>query len=123
MKKTLHNGGMTDIELDKLARNSIPHFRGVFMRDNLPSKINALNECGIVNLDDMLGAGTHWVAYVKHGHIIKYFDSFGNLRPPKELIDYFGKDAYVTYNYLRQQNFNQSICGQLCLKFLRENCI
>lgn len=57
------------------------------------------NEGGIVNLDDICDADTHCVAYVKHGHCVKSFDSFGNLRPPKELIDYFGKHAIIKYNH------------------------
>lgn len=117
-------GGTTNIELNKLAhQRGIPNFRGVFMRDTLPPRIYSLNECGIVNLDDNHGSGTHWVAYVKHGIDVKYFDSFGNLRPPRELIDYFGKNARITYNYTRLQNFNETICGELCLKFLQKNAI
>ncbi|GLH12968.1 PRO [Gryllus bimaculatus] len=41
----------------------IPHFRGVFMRDELPRKPRAERECGDVNLDDVSGDGTHFVAY------------------------------------------------------------
>lgn len=122
MINILSDNPMTNIQLDKFARNNIKNFRGVFMRNDLPSKIH-LNESGIVNLDSNIGPGTHWVAYVKNNYNVKYFDSFGNLRPPKELIDYFGKYSHITYNYSRQQNFNESICGQLCLKFLLENTI
>jgi len=46
------------------------------------------NESGIVNLDNVNGSGSHWVAYVKReGHAV-YFDSFGNIRLPKELVRY-----------------------------------
>ncbi|KAJ8976758.1 hypothetical protein NQ317_003718 [Molorchus minor] len=34
------------------------------MRDHLPKRIR-INECGIVNLDENDGKGTHWTAYVK----------------------------------------------------------
>lgn len=111
---------MTNVELAKLAHH-IPNFRGVFMRDNLPSKIHRIHECGIVNLDNNRGLGTHWVAYIKHDRNVKYFDSFGNLRPPKELMEYFGKDVNITYNYERMQSYDDTNCGELCLKFLREN--
>ena len=37
----------------------IKHFRGVYSRDGLPSKIG--KECGIINLDDIQGPGAHWV--------------------------------------------------------------
>ena len=68
------------------------------MRNALPSQVHQ-NECAIVNLDNNDGPGTHWVAYRKQGPHIKYFDSFGNLQPPKELIDYFGRGSRITYNY------------------------
>lgn len=98
----------------------IAHFRGVFMRDLLPSKINS-NECGIVNLDSILGGGTHWVCYSKRGPHVEYFDSYGNLRPPIELQRYFNSDAHgvtVKYNYFKKQKFNSVNCGHLCLDFL-----
>lgn len=90
------------------------------MRDDLPKKAWS-KECGIVNLDNTLGPGTHWVAYVKCGAHVKYFDSFGNLRPPTEVMSYLGTSARIAYNYERFQTFDQSICGQLCVKFLHEN--
>lgn len=106
---------------------NIPHFRGVFMRDALPSIIFK-NETAIVNLDNSFGPGTHWVCYHKQGNKIKYFDSFGNLRPPLELQKYFKSDNQsstknsIEYNYDREQSFNSVICGHLCLKFLHKQC-
>ena len=53
------------------------------MRNDLPKKIWR-NESGVINdLDDQTGSGTHWCAYIKGGEYIFYFDSFGNLQPPK----------------------------------------
>lgn len=88
------------------------------MRDNLPYKPHKL-ECGIVNLDSSKGDGTHWVAYYKKNNYVKYFDSFGNLKPPQEITKYLGKD--ITYNYKQYQTYDSIICGHLCLKFLFEN--
>lgn len=101
----------------------INNFRGIFMRDKLPKRIKK-NESGIVNLDDNHGKGTHWIAYTKKGKNIVYFDSYGNLRPPSELISYFYSDTNknsIKYNYENLQNYNQTNCGQLCLKFLYNN--
>ena len=39
----------------------IKHLRGIYSRDGLPNKIK--KECGIINLDDIQGPGTHWVCY------------------------------------------------------------
>lgn len=57
------------------------------MRNTLP-KFSNKNECAIFNLDSSEGHGTHGVAHKKHGNEVEYFDSFGNLKPPKELINY-----------------------------------
>jgi len=88
------------------------------MRNALPRKIRR-NESGIVNLDNVDGGGTHWVAYAKRGDRAVYFDSFGNLRPPKELARYLGDGATIEYNRTAHQTYDQTNCGQLCLLFLR----
>lgn len=95
----------------------IPFFRGVFMKDNLPQSVR-VNETGVVNLDNSDGPGTHWVCYKKLGQTVYYYDSFGNLPPPKELQKYFSNAKHIYYNYNRQQPDNTSICGHLCLEFL-----
>lgn len=88
------------------------------MRDTLPSKPR-LYESAIINLDSIRGQGTHWVCYKKHGNQVNYFDSYGNLNPPLELIKYWGPSVYVRYNNGRKQGFNSVLCGHLCLKFLK----
>lgn len=88
------------------------------MRDKLPLRPH-VNESGIINLDTSKGPGTHWVCYKKTGNTVNYFDSFGNLKPPLELINYFGPDVKLKYNYTRKQAFSSVVCGHLCLKFLR----
>lgn len=108
---------MFDYELIKYAKKlKIPHFIGVFSRDRLhfhPKR----KESAIINLDNENNIGTHWVAYRKTGNNVEYFDSFGNLPPPLELQSYlYGCD--IKYNYDRQQNYNTTNCGHLCLKFL-----
>lgn len=86
------------------------------MRDALPTR-SWKNERAIINLDDYTGNGTHWVAYIKNENDVTYFDSFGNLRPPLELLKYLGVGS-VKYNYEKYQDYDTFICGHLCLKFL-----
>lgn len=108
---------LTNIDLEKFAKMlKIPSFRGVFMRNALPNKPK-VNECAIINLDNYEGSGTHWVAYKKKKNIVNYFDSFGDLRPPQELVRYFDK-CKIVFNYNRYQNYNTFNCGHLCLEFL-----
>lgn len=95
----------------------IKNFRGVFMRDTLPDIPNKL-ECGIVNLDSVYSTGTHWTCYYKNRNYKIYFDSFGNARPPQELVIYLGSDG-LQYNTDSFQNFDDPpICGHLCLEVL-----
>jgi len=81
------------------------------MRDLLPEAPKS-RERGIVNLDNSRSSGTHWVAL----YIIHYFDSFGNLQPPREVVKYLGRRIH--YNYDRVQDFDTYICGHLSLAFL-----
>lgn len=87
------------------------------MRNELSKSVQQQNECAIVNLDTSFGQGTHWCAYKKYGNIVFWFDSYGNLPPPLELITYFLHNK-IYYNYKRFQNFGTYLCGHLCLQFL-----
>jgi hypothetical protein len=90
------------------------------MRNTLPISGPYLNECGILNLDKAEGPGTHWTAYKKTGKNAIYFDSFGDLRPPTELIQYLQSkgSCSIIYNHQNLQSYNMINCGHLCLKFL-----
>ena len=58
-----------------------------FSRDALPDKI-LKKECGIINLDDIAGQGTHWVCYRNlEKNLVEYFDPFG-LIMTYEIRDY-----------------------------------
>lgn len=107
---------LTNFDILKFGKY-LPHFRGVFMRNKLPKRCRKY-ECGVVNLDDAEGPGTHWVSYHKKDNECYYFDSFGDLQPFKEFIAYVGKNCMIHFNYKQQQTFNTVVCGQLCLQFL-----
>jgi len=96
----------------------IPYFRDIFVRTTLLRKVRR-NERGIVNLNNAEGPGTHWMAYAKKGNRAIYFDSFDNLRPPKELVRYLENNVtHIEYNRTPQR-YDQSNCDQLCLQFLQ----
>lgn len=88
------------------------------MRDELPLKANK-NESAIYNIDSSENSGSHWTCWSKRGNLVKYFDSFGNVPPPLEFVNYVGPKAEIIYNRNRYQDFDSSNCGQLCLKFLK----
>lgn len=120
--KQLPHRALTNIDLLKYAKSlKIKHFRGVYMRNDLPKAGPKKNESAIINLDQKDGFGTHWVAYRKNDDIVNYFDSFGNLQPPYELMEYFdagSNNIKIMYNRERYQNFDSFNCGHLCLNFL-----
>lgn len=110
------NKPLSELDILKFSKN-LSCFRGVFMRDKLPTHVFK-NECAIINLDEFKGSGTHWVCYYKKNNCVYYFDSYGNLRPPLELINYLGSRVKILYNYKRHQNYDTIICGHLCIRFL-----
>jgi len=112
---------LTHAELSRYAKSSLrlPFFRGVYTRDRLP-RAPQRNETGVINLDDSRGDGTHFVAYVKRGNRVRYFDSFG-LPPPSEFRNYV-RGCRVDYNMSQVQDFNTENCGRLCLQFIYYEC-
>lgn len=87
------------------------------MKNKLPSKPRNF-ESIIVNLDNDFGNGTHWVAIKKLNNYALYFDSYGNLNPPLEIVKYLGTNTIIKYNSNTYQPYNTIICGHLCLAFL-----
>ena len=113
----LPNRPLTNVELiDSAKKLRIPSFRGVFVRDDLPKKTNK-NECGILNLDDSSGSGTHWVLWYRKNEENFYFDSYG-IQPPLELRRYL--KSHIFYNTEKIQPKGEVFCGHLCLHVLKQ---
>lgn len=94
-------------------------FRGAFSRDELTllKPVPGI-EGGIINLSKSNEEGSHWTSWFKHfNKTVCYYDSFGNLPPPCEFVNYLS-DCNIYYNVEREQQFNTVVCGQLCLCFL-----
>jgi len=54
---------LTNFELLSVVNKlGIPNFCGVFLRDVLPKK-SLKKECGILNLGNLSGNGSHWIAW------------------------------------------------------------
>ena len=114
--------GLTNIDIYKYVRElQIPNFRGVFMRDTLPS-IPYSKECGIVNFNTFKLSGSHWVCYYKDGMNKRiYFDSFGQVtldeiqKYLKSMKEYETGKAVIQRNTDIVQRVNTHICGHLCL--------
>lgn len=89
------------------------------MKDQLLKTPNE-NECGVLNLQYSYQNGSHWVCWFKYGNFKFYFDSYGDAKPPRELINYLGKEN-IWYNKNRIQDYGDPpICGHLCIILLIE---
>lgn len=87
---------MTDTEIYIYAEQlKIRHFRDVFVCDSLTCTPRFKKESGIINLDTSKSIGTQWVVYFKDNYNVLYFDSFGDLHPFQEFLNYIigNKDA------------------------------
>jgi len=112
-----NNKPLTHLEiLDAVKKLEIPRFRGVFVRDNLPVEPKRM-DCGILNLDDTTGNGTHWVAWYGDNGKKYYFDSYG-IQPPDELKRYLKSPIF--YNAEQIQPKQEVFCGHLCLYVLKQ---
>jgi hypothetical protein len=116
--------GLSNFDILKIVRHlKIPDFRGVYMRDELPSSPRK-KESGIVNLNTSKQRGSHWVAYYKDGAKRIYFDSFGQITPLeiqkylKTKKEFEEKDSVIKRNTDIVQKPNTNICGHLCIYVL-----
>jgi hypothetical protein len=104
----------TNVQLLEIVNSlGIPNFKGVFCKDQLADA--GESECGIINLDNSDGPGTHWTAYYRKDGANFYFSSFGD-DPPIEVVEYLGKPI-LTHNFCIQE-FHETNCGEFSVLFL-----
>ena len=118
MKPKWKDVPISNVDLETWAKwLKVPHFEGIFSRDD----IDHVHEkgCCIINLDDGVGNGTHWVATKVNKDSIYYFDSFA-IHPPEEFIAYaekLGKKWIYNSGY-PIQDLASVRCGWYCSYFL-----
>ena len=88
-------------------------FGGVFAKDQITTDMVKRNHFYIINLDDSIGNGTHWVTFYYHRNRIEYFDSYG--LKPFEMID---KNYTYIYNSSQLQSYESKACGYYCVYFI-----
>ena len=78
---------LTNFEIRKYYQHE-PRFTGVYSRNYLPEKIK--DGAYVINLDEYLDVGTHWIGlFGKKGEFF-YFGSFGVEHVPKEIKSFTG---------------------------------
>ena len=113
----LPNEPLSNFQLIEAAKKlKIKHFRGVFVRDQLPKESKVI-ECGILNTGDSRTNGFHWMCWYRNGDLKVCFDSYA-MPPPVELVDYLKRPVY--YNSERLQYGDTVFCGHLCLYVLKK---
>ena len=114
----------TNIELQTIVNKlNIQNFKGIYCKDELKNMKPIDTECGIINLDDSSGSGTHWTGYYRKNKSNFYFSSFGD-DPPTELVNYLDTPI-LTHNFCIQE-FDQTNCGEWVVLFLylmSKNCV
>lgn len=111
------NEPLSTLQLNKIMKGT-PGYRGAISRDQLKDiKLND-SQSVIINLDDLIGPGTHWVCLYKtklgDGY---YFDSFG-IFPPIEVVNHFYDNLY--FSTIEYQHPTSVLCGYYCCYFLLE---
>ena len=64
---------LTNIEVQRYYQDE-PKFNGFYSSDNLLNEIK--DGVYVINLDEYVDAGTHWIALYKFDNDASYFDSF-----------------------------------------------
>ena len=73
---------LTNFQIQKYYQSE-PRFYGIFWRNNLPKKIK--DRTCILNLDEYVDLGAHWIALFSNRNEIACFDSFGVEHIPEEI--------------------------------------
>ena len=79
-------------------------------------KVKLKSECGILNLDNSMGDGTHWTAWFRNNDMKIYFDIYG-LEPPLEIINHLKRPIYYSTDCIQPRD--TVVCGHLCLYVLK----
>ena len=111
------NYPISNLKIDEILKPD-KNYIGTYSKDNVPILKN--NESTIVNLDDSLGKGTHWISYKKINVKIFYNDSYR-----VAFISDIIKNQYPYHKFIcniyRIQSLNSNQCGRFCILFLRGN--
>ena len=105
---------LTNFKIQEYYKNE-PRFNGDYSRDNSPKTIK--NGAYIVNLDEYLNNGTHWIVLYVKDNETTYSDSFGVEHVTKGIKKFIGHNK-IKVNIFRIQSDNSITCGYFCIGFI-----
>ena len=105
---------MTNFEIQKYDQNE-PRFYGIYSRDHLHNKIK--DGAYVINLDEYLDIGIHWIVLYSLNNNVIYFDSFGVEHIPKEIRKLIGNKNIQT-TIFRIQAYDSVMYGCFCIGFV-----
>jgi hypothetical protein len=120
---------LSNFQLEKLARNRLTHFVGVFPRDQIPplyqTKQKFKTQDGLSYILNMQAdhqgnrKGTHWVAMFVDSNQCYYFDSYG-MKAPTNVYQFCqeGGLKHLKENLCEYQALGSNWCGEYCLFWL-----
>ena len=111
----LDNYPISNLKIDDILKNNV-NYIGTYSKDNIPVLKN--NQSTIVNLDDSLGKGTHWISYKKINDKIFYFDSYGVANIPDIIKNQYPNHKFIC-NIYRIQSMDSNQCGRYCILFVK----
>ena len=79
----------------------------IYSSVNLTNKIK--DGAYVINLDEYVDIGTHWIALCVNGNIITLLDSFGIEHIPKDIKKFIGNKNIPT-NIYRMQAYDSVMC-------------
>ena len=106
---------MSNLNIDEILQHD-KNYIGTYSKDNVPILKN--NQSTIVNLDDSLGKGSHWISYKKINDELFYFDSYGVAYIPDIIKNQYPKHIFIC-NIYRIQSMDSNQCGRFCILFVK----
>jgi hypothetical protein len=109
--------GLSNIDIEEMLKD-VKNFGGVFMKDELPNRLNP-NTWYIVNLENHRdGDGTHWTCFRIQKTGIEYYDALG-FPPPMDVLTRTKGAIYWSPKQIQAEK--STACGYFCVARITSN--
>ena len=105
---------LTNFEIQMYYQNQ-PRFKGIFSRDNLSKKIK--DWAYVINLDEYVDVGTHWIALFCRKNETVYFNSLGFEHVTEEIKEFI-RNKNIKAKIFRIRASNSIMWGYFYIGFI-----